>query len=906
MEIRGWRLEGRGWISNFQHPTSNIRIIALALTVALFCGCAVATPSPTPTSTRAATATSTQTMTPTPTRTTTSTPRPTATPTPTNTATPTPTPPPTSLPLPPPQSWGGERGSIGQSVEGRPIEAQRFGEGRYKVVLVGDIHGGWEANTYELAQKLLAHFRANPDDVPSNVSLWIIPTLNPDGLAAGTRFNAQGVDLNRNCDTDLDGCAGNDWSPTTYTSDGPQPGAGGAYPFSEPEARAARDFLADAHVAVFYHSFASAVFAGGCRDNAPSLRLAAMLAVGTGYDLPEEGWTGYPVSGSFTDYLTDLGIAAAIVELTDFEDTEFDRNLEGVRAVLAAVEDIVTARFEDAPGEAYWLDQDNVTTYRYPTGTFPHPVSLAVASPPEPALVGGVSDTDSKVEGLEGTEGEHGDTLYLVDSGRLLRLTLASPPKLGGIEGGHEPPVVMAAPGDTLAGLPVQELSDVALSPDDSLLLLDRSGEVFRYDVTKSLVPSPLSLVPSTETWHRVDWEAIAGTGGTYVTAIAADKDATYFLDTNGGRVWRVSGGRAVVVAEFQSSRGVDLAVDGENLYVLLREWPAEVVHYHAPGWKKAWSVSSGLDYPSALCAIADGLLYVLDSNDRRVLALDAETGEIRATYTFIDREVTLRGCWPVEDGLLLIGPDVLFQFPISNLQPPASNLQPPASNLQPPASNFQPPISNLQPPASNLQPPASNFQPPISNLQLDRLRGLTMPIAGMKLPQRLNSLPGAPRHYRYGVHQGIDFYAWPNGTKVTASTEVLAARDGIVIRADGDYVNPTQAQMNDWLATCRREGYTPEDVLDSLRGRQVWLDHGDGLITRYAHLAAVAPGLKVGHRVAQGQVIGKAGNSGTPGSLYDPNSEIHLHFEIWLDGRYVGQYLSTVEIRRLLSKVLR
>ncbi|GAF81435.1 unnamed protein product, partial [marine sediment metagenome] len=33
---------------------------------------------------------------------------------------------------------------------------------------------------------------------------------------------------------------------------------------------------------------------------------------------------------------------------------------------------------------------------------------------------------------------------------------------------------------------------------------------------------------------------------------------------------------------------------------------------------------------------------------------------------------------------------------------------------------------------------------------------------------------------------------------------------------------------------------------------------------------------------------------------------EIHLHFEIWLDGRYVGQYLSTVEIRRLLSRVLR
>ena len=704
---------------------------------------------------------------------------------------------------------------------------------------MGDIHGGWEANTYELARELLAHFKANPQDVPDDVSLWIIPTLNPDGLAADTRFNARGVDLNRNADTDLDGCVGNDWNPTTYTSDGPQPGAGGAYPFSEPEARAARDFLADAHVVVFYHSSAGAVFAGGCRDNAPSLRLATTLATGTGYDFPEAGWTGYPITGGFNDYLADLGIAVAEVELTNHQDTEFERNLEGVQAVLAAVEDIITARDDDAPGEAHWLNENNVTAYRYPAGTFPHPASLAVASPPH----------------LGGTEGGHENTLYMVDSGRLLRLTV----------GEAEPPAVMAAPGDTLAGLPVQELSDVALSPDSSLLVLDRSGEVIRYDV-------------ASEAWHRSDWEAVAGTGGTYVTAVAADQDAAYFLDTNHGQVWRVSGGRAEVVAEVPSSRGVDMAVDGENVYVLLREWPGqrpEVIKYRAPNWTKAWTVSRGLDYPSALCAAADGLLYVLDSNDRRVLALDAETGETHAVYTFIDRDVTLRGCWPVGDGLLLIGPDVLFQFPTSIFHPPSSILHPPSSNLQPPISNLQ-------------------------------LRGLTMPIAGMSLAHRLNLLPGAPRHYRYGVHQGTDFYIWPDGTTVTTSTEVLAARDGVVIRADNGYANPTQAQMDEWLATCRQEGYTPEDVLDGLRGRQVWLDHGDGLITRYAHLSGIADGLEVGDDVAQGQVIGTVGNSGTPRSLYDAEGGLHLHFEIWLDDRYVGQYLSTVEIRRLLSKILR
>ncbi len=730
------------------------------------------------------------------------------------------------------------------------------------MALVGDIHGGWEANTYQLARELLAHFKAHPEDVPDDVSLWIVPTLNPDGLAAGTRFNARGVDLNRNTDTDLDGCVGNDWSSTTHTSDGPQPGAGGAYPFSEPEARAARDFLADAHAAIFYHSSAGAVFAGGCRDseanaaNASSLLLATTLAAGAGYDFPEEGWTGYPISGGFNDYLADLGIAVAEVELTNHQDTEFERNLQGVQAVLAAVEDIVTARFDDAPGEAHWLDEDNTTTYRYPADAFPHPVSLAVASPP----------------GLGGTEGGHGDTLYLVDSGRLLRLNV----------GESESPLVMAAPGDTLADLPVQELADAALSPDGSLLVVDRSGEVLRYDTVD-------------ETWHRVNWEAIAGTGGTYVTAVAADQDATYFLDTNRGQVWRVAGSRAALVAEVPSSRGVDLAVDGGNVYVLLREWPGQrpaVIKYRGPDWTEAWTASSGLDYPTTLCAVADGLLYLLDSNDRRVLALDAETGQTRAVYTFIDRHVTLRGCWPVDDGLLMVGPDVVVHYQ----KPGFSSNETPSHIQEEPKSNDLSAQTD-----KNLVSP-----PPVSELAWDRLRGLTMPIADMLLPQRLNVLPGAPRHYRYGVHQGTDFYAFPDGTTVTTRTEVLAARDGVVIRADRDYEDPTPAQMDQWLATCRQQGYTPEEILDHLRGRQVWLDHGEGLITRYAHLSGIADGIAVGKDVAQGQVIGTVGNSGTPDSLYNPQGGLHLHFEIWLDDRYVGQYLSTVEIRRVLSKVLK
>src|SRR5689334_22839107 len=103
---------------------------------------------------------------------------------------------------------GGERAApgvrdlaLGSSSSGRPIAALRIGEGPRKLVLVGDTHGGPEANTYQLAAQLADYFRAHPAEVPPSVSLYIIPTLNPDGLALGTRFNGRGVDLNRNMNT---------------------------------------------------------------------------------------------------------------------------------------------------------------------------------------------------------------------------------------------------------------------------------------------------------------------------------------------------------------------------------------------------------------------------------------------------------------------------------------------------------------------------------------------------------------------------------------------------------------------------------------------------------------------------------------------------------------------------------
>jgi hypothetical protein len=232
---------------------------------------------------------------------------------------------------------------LGQSWHGRPIVGHWFGRGRHKVVLVGNIHGGTEENTYRLALEMIAHYEDNLEEIPSDVTLWVIPTVNPDGLAYETRRNAHGVDVNRNSYTNGDSCVENDWVGDTYTSEGIVEGGGGLYPFSEVETRLLRDFLKDAEVAIFYHSFAGMIFVTSCGDHAPSAELARTLSEASGYPVPEEGWASYPVTGGIVDYLAYRDVAAAEVELTDTVDTEFDRNLAGVRAVIEAIHEIATS-----------------------------------------------------------------------------------------------------------------------------------------------------------------------------------------------------------------------------------------------------------------------------------------------------------------------------------------------------------------------------------------------------------------------------------------------------------------------------------------------------------------------------------------------------------------------------------
>jgi hypothetical protein len=117
--------------------------------------------------------------------------------------------------------------ALGRSALGRPIQAIAVGrpESTRKVLVVGCIHGD-ECAGIPVVRRLAR------GAAPRGADLWLVPNLNPDGFAAGTRQNGRGVDLNRNFPSEWR-ASGQRWDPQ-YP---------GPRPLSEPEARLARSLI---------------------------------------------------------------------------------------------------------------------------------------------------------------------------------------------------------------------------------------------------------------------------------------------------------------------------------------------------------------------------------------------------------------------------------------------------------------------------------------------------------------------------------------------------------------------------------------------------------------------------------------------------------------------------------------
>ena len=181
---------------------------------------------------------------------------------------------------------------IGHSVQGRPIRRCTVGHGPRTVLWIGGIHGNEPEGVVSTA-RLPAAFLADPARA-SRVTLHLIEDLNPDGRAADTRFNANGVDLNRN------------W-PLAFAAS-PQHGA---HPLSQPESRLLADQLAALRPALLIvaHSWPERHF---INYDGPAADLAAQFSALSGYPVvPSDGF--HPTPGSLGSW---VGIAMGLPILT--------------------------------------------------------------------------------------------------------------------------------------------------------------------------------------------------------------------------------------------------------------------------------------------------------------------------------------------------------------------------------------------------------------------------------------------------------------------------------------------------------------------------------------------------------------------------------------------------------------
>jgi len=90
----------------------------------------------------------------------------------------------------------GQHHIVGKSVGNRVIMTQVFGQGPDVILIMATIHGN-EAAGAPLVRRLAQHIKENLQLINGR-TIILMPVANPDGMAANTRQNANGVDLNRN------------------------------------------------------------------------------------------------------------------------------------------------------------------------------------------------------------------------------------------------------------------------------------------------------------------------------------------------------------------------------------------------------------------------------------------------------------------------------------------------------------------------------------------------------------------------------------------------------------------------------------------------------------------------------------------------------------------------------------
>ena len=174
--------------------------------------------------------------------------------------------------------------------------------------------------------------------------------------------------------------------------------------------------------------------------------------------------------------------------------------------------------------------------------------------------------------------------------------------------------------------------------------------------------------------------------------------------------------------------------------------------------------------------------------------------------------------------------------------------------------------------PSTPVAPPPPEEEAPCSSFHGDDEEHAPIQTAGAGLPAGTESrdwsrpttwtswvdFSGSPG--QNAVHEGID---WIHADQNVPVVDVDAASDGVVVYVRTGCPESDRFGHNDMAREC-----------GSGWGNHVVVDHGDGLFTRYAHLAPEDVPVEVGQFVTGGQRIAGMGNTGR-------SEERHLHFEL-------------------------
>lgn len=221
--------------------------------------------------------------------------------------------------------------TIGYTAKGRAITAYTFGSGSQTILYVGAIHGN-ERGTYLLLSEWIDELESKARSIPADKKIVVIPAVNRDGLAAGSRRNANNVDLNRNFPTA-------DWKKDVTMPGGEMVnGGGGVAALSEPESRALANYTTSLspRLVLTYHSTGSLVTPN---EAGISAQYASTYARLSGYYVSPKSAAAstfeYDTTGAYEDWLYEKPkIATILVELGSHTSSSSSRNFVAMWATL--------------------------------------------------------------------------------------------------------------------------------------------------------------------------------------------------------------------------------------------------------------------------------------------------------------------------------------------------------------------------------------------------------------------------------------------------------------------------------------------------------------------------------------------------------------------------------------------